>query len=962
MYHYLFTNDLRISVLEHALKEAGYCFATNTVPTASEDKSINNNMMTLGFYFNLIGGSNCAKAAAKGNVRKVVLNFIKKFQFPNPRTSASLKEAKDDGITLVPMRLIVKLLYMISMNEGSVAYITRNEIRDFIFYNKEVAKSKNPDINSLYQSIKAYRNTSILPASIDTDITHRNWKHEDRQIREMVKILLWSGCVIEDEEGNLRIQHTSLTRSDKADIFEIVTESEFWEGDSLESYREYMDIEEQEEIDEINDGDENIYKKAAKIINEYVFETGYKFDVSVEKMKELLNTFSIKFSPETLKNIPKEQILKEMFYTSDSKNDCMCYWLEFQPQSRECFGSIAGGSSYKFGLFQRKEDNVWIGGNPTKPEELTDEEAVRIGCEIRDNLLKGAEIIKNAVLDSVEDYEKLDIELNNSIGKYASMAWVHKYYQMIFSTKFATWHSTAWQNHILYAYGIKPSEKYYGRSGQLVIIANYAKMYPAYFAHASYDKFGEIRQFCRIGTSDGENKYFAEWKKNNIVAIGWNDIGSLQNYIQGNYINKKAIADKLKEIYYPEDSRTASRKAGEISTFYHTSNNTIFVAMDGETLFALGDSIGTYYYEKSLDMANCKTIKWHMCFNNNEKLPNKSEGHLTSCIVISDADNLLYLYHKYYYEMREEEEFVKVEEKVLIKRSPRTEHIHSLNQIIYGAPGTGKTYSSIEYAVAIIEKRAVNTAQLTQEERRDLMDKYENFVKNGQITFTTFHQSYGYEEFIQGIRPDSSSGTVNFKKADGLFKKIADKALPDIENNYVIIIDEINRGNISKIFGELITLIEEDKRCGEINQLSATLPLGDTFTIPNNLYIIGTMNSADKSISLIDTALRRRFTFIEMAPNEDIIDNTILQNTLRELNAYLRKELRSTDLLLGHSFFIGKNAENLGDIMNNNIIPLLYEYFYDDEAKVKKALACINATDFEIDGEYCGRIRIKKKV
>ena len=185
--------------------------------------------------------------------------------------------------------------------------------------------------------------------------------------------------------------------------------------------------------------------------------------------------------------------------------------------------------------------------------------------------------------------------------------------------------------------------------------------------------------------------------------------------------------------------------------------------------------------------------------------------------------------------------------------------------------------------------------------------------------------------------------------------------MKDHDNNYVIVIDEINRGNISKIFGELITLIEEDKRWGELNQMSATLPLGARFAVPNNLYIIGTMNSADKSISLIDTALRRRFDFVEMAPNPDVIEDTTLKSVLFNLNTYLRKDLGSTDLLIGHSYFIGKTKDQLANIMNRNIIPLLYEYFYDDEAKVKKALECIADAGYEIDTSTMGRIRIKKK-
>lgn len=296
-----------------------------------------------------------------------------------------------------------------------------------------------------------------------------------------------------------------------------------------------------------------------------------------------------------------------------------------------------------------------------------------------------------------------------------------------------------------------------------------------------------------------------------------------------------------------------------------------------------------------------------------------------------------------------------------IKRTPRTDKLHPLNQIIYGAPGTGKTYSTAEYACAILENRPVNESIMDENTRKALMDKYQQYTKDEKIVFTTFHQSFGYEEFVQGIRPVMDSDDLKFQVSDGIFKKIADKAIRDKTGNYVIVIDEINRGNISKIFGELITLIEEDKRWGELNQMMVALPLGEKFAVPNNLYIIGTMNSADKSISLIDAALRRRFEFIEMAPMAELVSDSVLKSVLVSLNTYLKRELRSTDLLIGHSYFINRSIEDLPAIMNRNVIPLLYEYFYDDEAKVRKALDCLSGTDFEADSAAVGRIRIKKR-
>lgn len=297
-----------------------------------------------------------------------------------------------------------------------------------------------------------------------------------------------------------------------------------------------------------------------------------------------------------------------------------------------------------------------------------------------------------------------------------------------------------------------------------------------------------------------------------------------------------------------------------------------------------------------------------------------------------------------------------------IRREPRRNHLHPLNVIIYGAPGTGKTYSTAEYAMAIIENRNVDLETKSIEERRELVSKYKEYVAKGQIVFTTFHQNYGYEEFIQGLRPDTESKQMSFKNVDGIFKKIADCAIDDDEKNYVIIIDEINRANISKVFGELITLIEDDKRWGEINESCVTLQSGDIFAVPNNLYIIGTMNSADKSISLIDAALRRRFSFIEQRPNSSLVADPTLKKVFATINGVLVSELDSTDLLIGHSYFMNKVENDLCNILNNSIIPLLYEYFYDNRKKVANVLSeAIKNTNVVIVDEKVGRLSVEIK-
>ncbi|MGN0327175.1 MAG: McrB family protein [Lachnospiraceae bacterium] len=715
---------------------------------------------------------------------------------------------------------------------------------------------------------------------------------------------------------------------------------------------------------------ENEYQRAANIINKFIAESGWEAPVSREDVEENRHQFIEKFSPEKLQNLGDDELLDTIFYTTGDNTESLCCWIEMNKECRMAFGSIAGGSAFKFGLFQKRETGVWTTGSPNAPQELSDEEALVLGKEIRDALVRGTEVIKNAQLNSLADYEKLDDDLKETVGsKFYDWGWFHKYYSIIYPDRLSSFHSADWQKHALRCFLIQPSEKYYARSGQLAMIQNYGGLYYSQFISALREKYSGIIQFVRLGTSDSEKSYVAEWKKKSVVGIGWSAIGSLEEYTAGASLDRNEIAKRLAEEYYPEDARLASRKAGELVRFYDTNSDTVFVPMEGERLYGLVDEIGDYFYDSTSNMSSMKTGKWHLVFDENDRMPEKGEGLRTSCIQIKDDKNLLYLYEKYYYASEdgiEEEESDMAEESKLkncleIERNPRTIKIHPMNVIIYGAPGTGKTYSTAEYALAIVENRSVDKRKKSPEERKQVMKSYNELIKKGQVVFTTFHQSYGYEEFIQGLRPDTKSEKMSFKTVDGVFKQIADLALNDEDNNYVIIIDEINRANISKVFGELITLIEDDKRWGEVNETCATLQSGDVFAVPNNLYIVGTMNSADKSISLIDAALRRRFSFIEQKPEAYLVEDATLRRVLEKLNTMLADELDSSDLLIGHSYFLNKTVDDLYTILNNSIIPLLYEYFYDNKKKVASVLKeAIEGTDIEIVDDKIGRLSVKK--
>ena len=383
----------------------------------------------------------------------------------------------------------------------------------------------------------------------------------------------------------------------------------------------------------------------------------------------------------------------------------------------------------------------------------------------------------------------------------------------------------------------------------------------------------------------------------------------------------------------------------------------------------------------------------------------------------------------------------------------------ALNQILFGPPGTGKTYNTINKALEVLDPEFLS---VNSEDRLALKNRFDDFIEDERIVFCTFHQSFSYEDFIEGLRASSIDGQIEYRVESGVFKKICERATwisnkdlmgkdfsyeasiddaldkfvtrvsvrPIIletqsgllfhvnyvgsdkglycttQNNiiklsvdnlrkilngiesvlessidapftsriveyikeklldnggaldnsslifgakkpYVLIIDEINRGNISKIFGELITLIEPSKRAGRDEALSVILPYSkESFSVPDNVYLIGTMNTADRSLASLDIALRRRFEFVEMPPRPDLLNNKIISGVnIGELLKVMNERIEillGREHCLGHAYFMAlpenANVEDLADIFRRQIIPLLQEYFFEDWQRISWVL------------------------
>lgn len=534
--------------------------------------------------------------------------------------------------------------------------------------------------------------------------------------------------------------------------------------------------------------------------------------------------------------------------------------------------------------------------------------------------------------------------------------------------------------------------------------------------YQSLDKqLGSDKKYWRVGTKDDHQSYWEVMKTENKISIGWSEIGDLDNTA---ITSKNEIITLLKDVgFFKNDNLNLSKKAEEIFNFYSNIKiGDVILAQDGETILGIGIVKDDYYFNPNDNFSHQKLVDWKV-FNPDLK---NSQGNRTTVYQVTNSNTINNVEA-----LLNNSITPTMKNSISLKDTP-------LNQILFGPPGTGKTYTTIEKAIAI-----ANPSFDLKRIRKDIKEEYDRLIVEGQIVFTTFHQSMSYEDFIEGIKPETFENEVVYNIKNGIFKNICQaaltpnqldfntaydhlkKELSEIEQiklktptgkefsislnsndnltlhtgaskekqgtltkeniqkqingeskfvgwegyfkgvvdyleakynytyqsinniqNFVLIIDEINRGNVSAIFGELITLIEDDKRLGKEEALEVMLPYSkEKFGVPPNLYIVGTMNTADRSVEALDTALRRRFTFQEMPPEYGLkeLDYKIFghnaYDVLKTINKRIEK-LLDKDHAIGHSYFLSKDDDKIMVSFYKNIIPLLQEYFFGDYGKI----------------------------
>lgn len=451
--------------------------------------------------------------------------------------------------------------------------------------------------------------------------------------------------------------------------------------------------------------------------------------------------------------------------------------------------------------------------------------------------------------------------------------------------------------------------------------------------------------YWRIGTSTGgqPRNRWALMQEGGCVAIGWAELGDLSGY-EKDASSKEALIGLLGERY-PANPQQIGRAASQILNFAKAiAKGDTVLACDGSTVLGVGRVTGEYQFESNSDFPHRRPVEWLSL--DEWKMPHPEGLQTTVHQLRKFPANLVEAEKRSLGGPAYAQPLLPVKTGGKAGKPPQLNGIPGRIQsilerkgqvILYGPPGTGKTFWAERTA---IDLASYSLAGKSYEELSD--DEKVRVVGGphalGLVRMCCFHPAYGYEDFIEGYQPELHEGRMSFTLREGIFKDVCRDAESQPERQFYLIIDEINRGDIPRIFGELLTIIEKDKRGKTV-----VLPLSrSAFRVPPNVFLIGTMNTADRSIALLDTALRRRFGFIELMPDVSLLDQASVSDIplgpwLEALNRRIREHVGrdARNLQIGHSFLLEgntpvKDSTRFFQVVRDEIIPLLEEYCYED--------------------------------
>lgn len=662
------------------------------------------------------------------------------------------------------------------------------------------------------------------------------------------------------------------------------------------------------------------------------------------KYRDYLANFRARFGPERLAQSKGLEVLELVHGRGDGTS--LVHWLEFKNDDEfpKIFGSIAGGSALKFQLYKSKESGQWVTGTNQAPRTITAEEAALIAERHRDQLLAGAEVLSRLpALASQGAYQQLQADMEREAPDLCDAGWSHKYFYLLFPERLDDYHSFQFQRYLLLRLLQTPPEKEhrFAAAHAFVHLAHQLGWSMSLLTSVLNALFGSPRIHWRIGAHIGEGESLWEWMHDNDrMGIGWSKLGDL-SWVEKTGASKERLKAVLAEKY-PATPQVIGRLVQQIFNFVAwTQEGDLAMAAHGQQALGLCEVVGPYTFDPSAPVAHIRQVKW--LSTEPFELPEPKEGLQTTYKFLAKSPNLLKL------------EQIRLGLGGVASKPPppkrvplwRTESDPTARRvfeglerkgqvILYGPPGTGKTWQALRSCreFAAFDMFGVSFDGLSPQQRSVILGSGE---QGGLVRTCSFHAGVGYEDFVEGYRPQAQEGQLRFSLADGIFKRLCADARADPSSRYYLVIDEINRGDVPRVLGELFTALELDKRDSPI-----ILPLSrQAFTVPRNVFVVGTMNTADRSIALLDTALRRRFAFVELMPDlsllvsdEGLVDVAALAG---ELNSRIRQHVKrdARNLQIGHAYFMANerpvaDTSRLSRILQDDIIPLVQEYCYED--------------------------------